>query len=297
MENRGRRFILWSGLAAMVSLLAMPAHAATYSAPMDSSTWRLEASVFECRLSHSIPAYGEAVFSHRAGERVSFYLDSWHRPMRQGKAELTSEPPPWRIGAVVREMGAVTVSAGRKPVSLKGSLPSSMLAQLYGGMQPTLHRLSWYDSKQPVAVELSPVNFQPVYQQYVGCLSQLLPVNFDQIQRTIVLFDSGKTQLRNEALQTLTDIVTYVKADPSVSTIFIDGHTDNRGRRLANRELSKERAEVVREYLQKRGLPTDMILLRFHGERYPVVDNTSSSNRARNRRVTIRLEKEESFDS
>ncbi|MCL6416287.1 OmpA family protein [Aestuariirhabdus sp. Z084] len=281
----------------MLALLVSSAHAMTYRAPIDNSIWRLEASVFECRLSHAIPSYGEAVFSHRAGERVSFYLDSWHRPMRQGKAEMTAQPPSWRIGSPVREMGAVKVVSGRQPVAIKGSLPSSMLAQLYGGMQPTIHRLAWYDSKQPVNVELSPVNFQVVYQQYVSCLSQLLPVNFDQIQRSFVLFDTGKTQLRQEALQKLGNIITYVKADPSVSTIFIDGHTDNRGRRLANRELSKERAEVVRDYLQKRGLPTDMILLRFHGERYPVVSNNTAANRARNRRVTIRLEKEENFDT
>ncbi|WP_164880809.1 flagellar protein MotY [Aestuariirhabdus litorea] len=295
--SRHVRFSHWLGVLAMLALTGMPAYAVTFSAPMDNSVWRLEASVFECRLSHAIPNYGEAVFSHRAGERVSFYLDSWHRPMRKGRAEMTSEPPPWRIGAAVQELGSVPVSGGRQAVALQGPLPSSMLAQLYGGMQPTLHRLAWYDSKQPVAVELSPVNFQPVYQQYVGCLSQLLPVNFDQIQRSTVLFDTGKSQLRDDALETLTNIVIYVKADPTVSTIYIDGHTDNRGRRLANRELSKERAEAVRDYLQKRGLPTDMILLRFHGERYPVASNSTATNRARNRRVTIRLDKEESFDS
>ncbi len=35
-----------------------------------------------------------------------------------------------------------------------------------------------------------------------------------------------------------------------------------------------------------------MITTRYHGERYPVKPNNSAANRAANRRVTIRLERD-----
>ena len=87
-------------------------------------------------------------------------------------------------------------------------------------------------------------------------------------------------------------IALYVSADDSIQSIYVDGHSDNLGRRLLNRDLSKRRAEVVTRYLVQLGVPEDKIVTRYHGERYPVVPNTSAENRARNRRVTVRLERE-----
>ena len=78
----------------------------------------------------------------------------------------------------------------------------------------------------------------------------------------------------------------------SVNGIYIDGHSDSQGRRLMNRDMSKRRAEEVTAYLISIGLDPNMITTRYHGERYPVVPNNSKKNRDRNRRVTIRLEKE-----
>jgi outer membrane protein OmpA-like peptidoglycan-associated protein len=48
----------------------------------------------------------------------------------------------------------------------------------------------------------------------------------------------------------------------------------------------------VTNYLISQGVPEEMITTRYHGERYPVVPNTSAENRARNRRVAIRLERD-----
>ena len=48
----------------------------------------------------------------------------------------------------------------------------------------------------------------------------------------------------------------------------------------------------MQEYLQANGVPEAQITLRFHGERYPLVRNDSAAARAKNRRVTLRLERE-----
>jgi outer membrane protein OmpA-like peptidoglycan-associated protein len=86
-------------------------------------------------------------------------------------------------------------------------------------------------------------------------------------------------------------MVAYLKADPTVNHIELDGHSDNSGNRLTNRDLSRRRALAVMDYFKAQGIPEQQITLRFHGERYPLVPNTSNANRARNRRVNVHLER------
>jgi outer membrane protein OmpA-like peptidoglycan-associated protein len=81
----------------------------------------------------------------------------------------------------------------------------------------------------------------------------------------------------------------FMKADPTVNHIELDGHSDNSGNRLTNRELSRRRALAVMDYFKANGVQESQITLRFHGERYPLAPNTSAANRAKNRRVNVHL--------
>jgi len=45
------------------------------------------------------------------------------------------------------------------------------------------------------------------------------------------------------------------------------------------------------EYLKASGIPAEQITMRFHGERYPVAPNNNEANRAKNRRVSILLDR------
>ena len=83
----------------------------------------------------------------------------------------------------------------------------------------------------------------------------------------------------------------YMKADPTVNHIELDGHSDNSGNRLTNRDLSRRRALAVMEFFKANGILESQVTLRFHGERYPLAPNTSAANRAKNRRVAVRLER------
>lgn len=86
-------------------------------------------------------------------------------------------------------------------------------------------------------------------------------------------------------------LLDYLKADPTVNHIELNGHSDNSGNRLTNRDTSRRRALAVAEYLKAHGVPEEQITVRFHGERYPLAKNNSAANRARNRRVNIQLER------
>uniref|UniRef100_UPI0028A84977 flagellar protein MotY n=1 Tax=Pseudomonas nitroreducens TaxID=46680 RepID=UPI0028A84977 len=78
----------------------------------------------------------------------------------------------------------------------------------------------------------------------------------------------------------------------TVNRIELDGHSDNSGNRLANREASRRRAIAVMDYLKANGVAESQITVRFYGERYPLVKNNSAANRAKNRRVTVNLSRE-----
>jgi len=165
-----------------------------------------------------------------------------------------------------------------------------MLAELDNGMAPTLTRTAKYQSDQ-IRVQLSPVNFRNFYNDYLACISGLLPVNFNQVERVSVLFRSGQEGLTDINRKELERIALYVKEDPKVIGVYVDGHTDDIGTRYHNRRLSEKRSELVSDFLVAQGVDPDLLITRYHGERYPVASNSTASGRAQNRRVTIRLER------
>ncbi|PXF28825.1 hypothetical protein WH50_24335 [Pokkaliibacter plantistimulans] len=267
-------------------------YAVTFAAGMENTKWNIEASPFTCKLSQDIPAFGKAIFEHEAGEPVLFYLEARQRDMLRGNAELLAESPSWRPGDANLPIARVNLDQGEDRVMVASKDAEVMLAALYQGKFPTFNSPKWLGSPSSLKVQVSSVNFQKAYDDYQTCVAGLLPVNFRQIARTAVLFNSAGTDLSDEAKERLELISRYVKVDKSVVSIYIDGHTDSQGRRLQNRDLSKRRAQAVTDFLEKKGVPNSMIVTRFHGERYPVVDNKTPEHRARNRRVTIRLDKE-----
>jgi outer membrane protein OmpA-like peptidoglycan-associated protein len=70
----------------------------------------------------------------------------------------------------------------------------------------------------------------------------------------------------------------------------IVGHTDNVGNPSSNVTLSKGRANSVVTYLTGRGISADRFqLVDGKGDSSPVSDNSTSSGKAKNRRVEITL--------
>jgi len=260
--------------------------AGSYGAGISDSQWYLAESVFECSLVHEVPGYGRAVFRHRAGEELSFFLESESHLMRPGRGSLIVEAPSWRPGVAPRPVGTVNVSEGRRPVSLETRQAVILAQSLLDGMHPTVTRASWYDGS-PVRVQVSNINFNGQYQRYRSCAANLLPVNIDQIGRSRVAFASGSKKLSETDMDLLDDIVAYLMADTTVERVFVDGHSDGIGSRIDNRALSEDRANVVADYLKSRGVDPNLVTVRAHGDQYPV-----SRRPADNRRTTIRLQRE-----
>lgn len=278
-------------LLALVGIgTSQASQAVSYDAGLENSQWYLASSVFECALHHPIPGFGQGVFYHEAGESVRFYLEAPRSPLRAGQAALVIEAPVWRPGSAVSDLGYVTVTETHQPVQVDSQRTSVMMDSLLVGMSPTITRQARY-TQERVKVALSPISFNRVYPDYLLCVDGLLPMNFRQAERSVLLFAPGAVELSDSARQRLDDLILYIKADASVTRIIIDGHSDSFGPRMTNRELSRQRAEAVARYLADAGVNEAMMTVRFHGDRIPVVDNKTEANRARNRRVTVRLER------
>lgn len=74
--------------------------------------------------------------------------------------------------------------------------------------------------------------------------------------------------------------------------IEIHGHTDNVGNPESNMNLSEARAFAVKKWMQRKNpvnFNDNRLKVFAHGQTNPVVPNTSEGNRARNRRVEIKL--------
>lgn len=289
MTSRGIR-----GLAIVSGLMLSPVlMAAEYGAGIGNSEWvASEPSPLYCELSHKIPNMGVARFTHRSGEDLKFFLEPLGQPLQKGRADLMALPPQWRAGEAPLDLGQVTVGEGEDGVNVGSKQAHLMIEALSQGLNPTFMQTPKDIRYQPIRGSLSALNFKGGFAGYVACRGDLLPVNFDQISRSVVTFPGGGFDITAKDKELLSLIVRYVKADPSVQFVYLDGHSDSYGSRRDNRKLSKQRTDTILNYLLDVGLDGAMVTARYHGERYPIVPNNTKANRAKNRRVTIRLERE-----
>ncbi len=258
---------------------------------IDTAHWYTGGDRFSCSLSQDIKRLGTATFTERAGGGTDFILHTLRNPLAAGQAMLVAEAPVWAPQLTPRTLGPVQVVRGKQAVQVDKHMANAMLASLQRGMAPEFQGAAWFDTQQTVDVSMSPKHFLKAYEKFLSCSEQLLSKNFEQISRSRVHFDTDKHEVNALARAQLDEIVEYSKVDKSVKRFYIDGHTDNVHDRFYNIELSKRRARAVAAYLTRSGISKKRITTRYHGERYPVVANTSDANRFKNRRVTVRLER------
>lgn len=106
-----------------------------------------------------------------------------------------------------------------------------------------------------------------------------------------VLFATGKSDLKPGSRRALDQLVRALRHDRE-SALVVEGHTDSVGKRNYNLALSNRRAETVRRYLVRQGIPSSRIATRGLGPDFPVATNRTESGRQQNRRVELIVENE-----
>ena len=104
-----------------------------------------------------------------------------------------------------------------------------------------------------------------------------------------VFFDFDSFDLKQESFSSLRRLHRFLQDNPTVS-ILITGHTDNLGSDDYNLKLSLQRAQSVQNYLLNEGTKTNRIKVAGMGFREPMVPNSSPSNQALNRRITVSIQ-------
>ncbi len=111
----------------------------------------------------------------------------------------------------------------------------------------------------------------------------------DTITVPAIFFETGSAAMK-PAFTKLLDSISIILAAKKITKIEIIGHTDNAGTVEKNETLSLARADAVKKYLFNK-LPqySDNIFAFGKGQRFPVADNNTEADRAKNRRVEIVL--------
>lgn len=101
-----------------------------------------------------------------------------------------------------------------------------------------------------------------------------------------VQFDYRKWDIKPQFNTNLDNIVKILKNNPGLN-IRIEGHTDNVGPKEYNINLSKKRAQSIKDYLVKEGIGQSRITTNGLGYSQPIADNDTPEGRALNRRTEL----------
>ena len=104
-----------------------------------------------------------------------------------------------------------------------------------------------------------------------------------------ILFKAGSDDFLEESYSELKKLLLMMKTNTNIK-IEIYGHTENRGDKTQLLELSKTRAEAVKQYLVDNGISEERITdVIGYGDSKPLESNDTEAGRKKNRRVEFKI--------
>ena len=102
----------------------------------------------------------------------------------------------------------------------------------------------------------------------------------------VVYFEFNMYSLNSGAFAAIDKVLAQIKRNPGL-IVEIKGYTDDVGTAEYNIFLSKMRAQMVFDYMNSRGIPSDAMTAKFYGKEFPVADNNDPKTSWLNRRAEI----------
>jgi outer membrane protein OmpA-like peptidoglycan-associated protein len=178
------------------------------------------------------------------------------------------------------------------PAIVVGGLALAGLAWLFTrpapvreAMAPAQPSMRMADVQLPGGVNLSLPEGSATYN-----VQQWLANGTDPTPRRFVFdnlnFETGTANLTGDSAATVNSLVAILKAYPSAS-IRIEGHTDNTGDPAANRNLSLDRANAVKQMMVNAGITPARVGAEGFGQDHPIASNDTDAGRAQNRRTEL----------
>lgn len=286
-----RRGSVFSTMLLSLLCTAASAEFKRFEAPIDDASWKTSQSPLRCSLTHRIPGFGYAQFQAVNGRpNLAFKVQSdFAVPMKEGPVAMRILPASWASAEYSEDLGIAPYFKGNTLVQLKDSQAWRMLTELSFGKFPTFFYDAYSGGAHSVSISVSAVRFSDGHEAFQRCMRQLLTYTFADIAKSVLYFEFDRVEFTPQTKNRLNQISAYLKADPSIELMVIDGHTDSKGGRWFNYELGRKRIEAVRDYLLQTGIDKARVELNSYGERRPVADNKTEEGRKKNRRVEVTI--------
>ena len=218
---------------------------------------------------------------HQAGERgqgrTSFSTESMGSLLKKNEIRLFSIIPPSLKGFHV-------LADSSRGSYFDISRPFATILNDYSTQLTNLFAISYRSDKTTIPDSLS-----------VGIVDQK---KREIVKRTISVVELGRKLIIENLLfptnsAVLPDSVFELEilrefmTNKTNFSVRIEGHTDSKGNKLANRRLSLKRAESVRQYLIKKGIAPTRIVAAGYGDTKPIASNQNDFGRRLNRRTEV----------
>lgn len=278
-------------LSFLIASFAQSADFRRYQGTLENSKWQNTTETrLQCDLVHEIPNYGHAVFSSEAGkiDNLAFELEMMRLPADYSLANIESVPPRWKPG---KGSKPITDLQWRKQFNGDVDEKSAwvMLTELEKGYFPTLYYTDWHNRHDRVAVALASTNFRDPYYQFLKCRSNLLKYSFDDISQLTLNFEFGGTDLDKDSKKKLAKVEEYLKHDKEIESISVKAYSDSFGGRWHNLEVSRKRADQIKQFFVQAGIDGTKISVEGFGEKRHIASNQTELGREENRRVIVQM--------
>ncbi len=110
----------------------------------------------------------------------------------------------------------------------------------------------------------------------------------DNLVMNNIQFEVNSATLLAPGKQELDKLATFMNQNETVE-ILLAGHTSSEGYAASNRQLSLKRVRSCKDYLIAKGIDDGRITIKGYGPDMPVAPNDTEINRAKNRRVEMKI--------
>lgn len=141
------------------------------------------------------------------------------------------------------------------------------------------------NTKEETAVHLSPAPIAQVSEVCRNSEMELSEIGLD------INFDVDRSRIRSRMHADLRKIIEILNECEDYTYVII-AHTDGDGDFEYNKKLAKKRANAIKAYLVSQGIDGNRLITVAYGSKVPVLPNTSEENKAKNRRIEFKLNRE-----